>query len=450
MVSRLSSHRWLVVMVVLGLLISCCIGRPSSVTTSANSPAIAVEPVAPNPVAMAEDSASPSIPARQTSPSNNGDRLWYDAVEGAEKAAQLAQTALSADDWAAVAQAWGESIDLLQSIPVDDPRRLFSQRKAREYLQNLQVAQALAEQKSALRQFPTLGSNILDEQVNLYRSYVATMGAPDILIMGSSRALQGVDPQALQQALAERGYPGLQVYNFSVNGATAQVVSFVTRQLFAADMYPKLVIWAGGSRAVNSGRFDRTFAKVLDSPGYVSVRDGHQLTTTLSEEKVVDSPTAVPDTLPLSSINALGFLSVENQFAPDDYYRSFPRIRGRYDGDYRGFRLEGVQTLSFEAVTQFFKAQQIPLVFVNLPLSNDYLNAGRLGYERQFQGFLQGWANQGAITLIDLLEQWRDQSHLFADPSHINRVGARAIAQQLAASGRIPWASLIDAEATPS
>ena len=67
--------------------------------------------------------------------------------------------------------------------------------------------------------------------------------------MGSSRALQGLDPQALQQALAQQGHPGLEIYNFSVNGATAQVVSFLTRQLFAPDLYPQMVVWAVGSRS---------------------------------------------------------------------------------------------------------------------------------------------------------------------------------------------------------
>jgi hypothetical protein len=140
-------------------------------------------------------------------------------------------------------------------------------------------------------------------------------------------------------------------------------------------------------------------------------------------------------------------LAVNDQFNPAVYYRSFPTVRGQYDSAYRPFRLAGVQTVSFEAMTEFLRSQNIPLVYVNLPLSNDYLDRVRLGYERQFQGFLQNWANQGTLTLVDLLEDWRWRSHLFADPSHINRYGAREIASLLAADERIPWGLLVENEA---
>jgi hypothetical protein len=114
-------------------------------------------------------------------------------------------------------------------------------------------------------------------------------------------------------------------------------------------------------------------------------------------------------------------------------------VRGQYDDTYRAFRLDGVQTVSLEAMIQSFRNRGIPIVFVNLPLSNDYLDPVRLGYERQFQSFLQTHADRGTLTVVDLLEIWRWQSHFFADPSHINRYGAREIARILAEDSRIPW-----------
>jgi hypothetical protein len=443
-----SSRGWLVGFIVVGLLLSCCLGQPQSVTSSAASlegasgqaegSATTSSAAALEMAAQPEPKAAPGRPGRGAAVASDGEELWYQAIEAATEAANMAQSAITAPDWDQVAQAWGRSVTLLQSIPSDDPRRVFSQRKAREYLQNLQVAQTRAERMGAKRVFPTLGSDVLDEQVSLYRSYVATLGAPDVLVLGSSRALQGLDPQVLQQALAEQGYSGLQVYNFSVNGATAQVVSLLTRQLFAPDMYPKMVVWAAGSRAFNSGRFDRTFAEILASPGYAAVQSGAKL----SVEKAADesgSPISVAGTVPVSQINALGFLPVEDRFNPAVYYRTFPRVRGQYDNAYRPFRLNGVQAVSFDAVTKFLRSQNIPLVMVNLPLSADYLDPVRLRYERQFQTFLQGWANQGFITLVDLLEQWRQQPNLFADPSHINRFGAAEVARLVAATERIAW-----------
>lgn len=443
---------------------------------------------------------------------------WYQAMGEASQAAQLTATATTAAQWNQVAMTWGRSIALLQDLPADDPRQVFGQRNAREYRQNLYLAQQQAAQQLVPRAFPTLGSDVLDEQVSLYRSYVAALGPPDVLIVGSSRSLQGIDPQVLQQALALEGYPGLRVYNFSVNGATAQVVSFITRQLLAPDMYPRLIIWAEGSRALNSSRFDRTFAEILASPGYAAVREGTTLSLqtaiaaaedktaaaelvpeeTAPEESTTEAtagaePEASADvppeteaaheteaaldmqgdpeaagepaaeapgdsatadgtnTVPISAINSQGFLAVNDQFNPAVYYRSFPLVRGLYDNDYRPFRLDGVQTVSFGAITQFLQSQNIPLVFVNLPLSNDYLDRVRTGYERQFQRFLQDWANRGTLTLVDMLEIWRWQSHLFADPSHVNRYGAREIARLLAADSRIPWPDAVppDPDAAP-
>jgi hypothetical protein len=273
---------------------------------------------------------------------------------------------------------------------LDDPRQPVAQRKAHEYRQNLYLAQRQADQQGLPRALPTLGSDVLDEQVSLYRAYVAALGPPDVLIVGSSRSLQGIDPQVLQQALALEGYPGLRVYNFSVNGATAQVVSFITRQLLAPDLHPRLIVWAEGSRAFNSARFDRTFAEILASPGYAAVQDGARLTLQdpLQAEEDQAEPAAdtaaaapTPDygTVPLSPIDTQGFLAVNDQFNPAVYYRSFPRVRGIYDNAYRPFRLEGVQTVSLAAITQFLQSQQIPLVYVNLPLSNDYLDPVRTG-----------------------------------------------------------------------
>ncbi|NJK52073.1 MAG: hypothetical protein HC936_03250, partial [Leptolyngbyaceae cyanobacterium SU_3_3] len=50
----------------------------------------------------------------------------------------------------------------------------------------------------------------------LYRQYVAQHGAPDVLILGSSRAMRGVDPVVLEQALAAQGFKGQKIFNFGV------------------------------------------------------------------------------------------------------------------------------------------------------------------------------------------------------------------------------------------
>ncbi|HEY9805685.1 MAG TPA: hypothetical protein V6D04_03905, partial [Candidatus Obscuribacterales bacterium] len=83
--------------------------------------------------------------------------------------------------------------------------------------------------------YATFNSRQLDEKLALYYQRLAESGPPDVLIIGSSRALRGVDPAALQKALATQGYSGLSVFNFGVNGATAQVVDVILRQVLTPE-----------------------------------------------------------------------------------------------------------------------------------------------------------------------------------------------------------------------
>jgi hypothetical protein len=113
-------------------------------------------------------------------------------------------------------------------------------------------------------------------------------------------------------------------------------------------------------------------------------------------------------------------------------------VAGRYDADYQPFSLAGQQSIALNSIKAFAGQKQIPLVFVNLPLSQDYLDSVRLTREQQFQQMMQRQVG-GGFTFIDLGRQWRNQNQYFADPSHINRYGAATLSSQLAANPQIPW-----------
>jgi len=234
-------------------------------------------------------------------------------------------------------------------------------------------------------------------------------------------------------------------------------VSFILRQLLPPEQLPEMTIWADGSRAFNSGRFDRTFAKILESPGYAAVQAGDRptfesstpLAATLDVAEA--APARIADkarTLPVSGINGYGFLVVNEVFEPNDYYRRFPRVAGIYDGTYSAFDLGGVQTVSLRAIAAFARTHDIPLVFVNLPLSEDYLDDTRLAYEQQFQQFLIREAEAGGFTVVDLLRAWSNQNNIFADPSHLNRIGAAQVAIRVSEDKTIPWEVLAPDAAT--
>ncbi len=316
------------------------------------------------------------------------------------------------------------------------------------------AAQPSDSARSLLTQFPSFNSSRLDQQVQLYASYLKTYGVPDVLIVGSSRALQGVDPVVLQEALSGQGIP-LKIYNFSINGATARVVELMLRRVLLPEQLPRLILWADGSRAFNSARRDLTYTGIAASEGYRKLLQGDRPIPLLRSTPLSRETAVCPDPRPQSGssetllvqpvrqagdLNVYGFQSVAARFDPGTYFRRFPRVAGRYDDNYTPFWLEGVQTQATVAIAAFARERRIPLVFISLPLSQEHLNdrTRRLA-EQQFRLYMQRLANQNGFLFEDLSQQWGDRHHYFADPSHLNREGARAVALYLASPGNLPW-----------
>ena len=297
--------------------------------------------------------------------------------------------------------------------------------------------------------FPSFSSERLDQELQLYLKYLRANGKPDILVMGSSRSLQGIDPAALEEALAAQGHPGLKVYNFGINGATAQVMNLLVQHILTPEQLPKLIVWGDGSRAFNNGRPDRTYSQILASAGYRRVAAGEQpIPTRIFAWEIpiasTSNKSAADSTAPAHPVTAdltlQGFQKVTDEYQPDRYYRQFPWVPGQFDADYRAFNLQGEQAEATVDLARFARAEGITLVVVNLPLSRDYLDTVRRGYERGFQRHMWQLARREQFMFRNLSQQpelMRDS--YFADPSHINSKGARATAFHLAADSTIPW-----------
>ena len=368
---------------------------------------------------------------------------------------------------------------------------------------------------SAVPVFPTLRSEQLDEQIARYQEYIRQYKKPpDILIVGSSRALRGIDPQVLETALASGGYPGLKAYNFGVNGATLQVVDSIVRRILPPQQLPKLIVLADGARALNSGRPDLTFSAIASSEGYRQLARGSFLIRTnqlepktsqespsnpiataselvhnleqsqakvqeLLSQKLVDSSatyknrdrlkgflrslanpsapaigspqTAADDTKTtenaqptaggkeLGNFQPNGFLPIDIRFNPDTYFQKHPKVSGYYDSDYQDFKLVGEQTVALKNMIEFTKVRNINLVFVNMPLTQDYLDPVRTGYEQEFRQYMQQLAAQSGLIFRDQSLLWPQARESFSDPSHLNRYGAIAVSKRLAQDPMIPW-----------
>ena len=429
------------------------------------------------------------------------------AIENAQSAATLAQSARSQQEWDLVISQWIQAITAMQAIPPESSRRTFAQKKVAEYLQNLEIAQQKSTTINSSLPFSSFDNPIFNEQLRLYLSYIAAVGTPDVLIVGSSRALVGVDPLQLQQVLATSGKRGLKVFNFGVNGATAQIIDLQLRQLLTREQLPRLIIWADGVRAFNSGRVDRTYNSLVASVGYKRLMVGDRPRLPQTQPETSDACENIPGTsmssittqkskasagsarstavserwwlaqasletmnksVPSSAspllltqqsggpvsqpvtflgnaagystfaINGNGFLPLDTRFVPGTYYQKNPRVAGRYDSDYQPFSLAGQQAVALNTIKTFARQQGIPIVFVNLPLTQDYLDPVRRNREQQFQQLMQRQAGEGFI-FINLGRQWLTQNQYFVDPSHLNRYGAAAVATQLATNPQIPW-----------
>jgi hypothetical protein len=368
-----------------------------------------------------------------------------------------------------------------------------------ENLPNKPRANTTAILLAARSQMPTFNARQLDEQLVLYKHRLQQKGSPpDVLIIGSSRALRGIDPEALAQTLKKEGYSNVDVFNFGINGATAQVVDFILRQVLERSQLPKLILWADGSRAFNSGREDMTFKTIASSPGYQKVIEkvqsnkneggvtnkkqikkennigykavdewlnkgignlsasyqqkdklkqilNQQLKSLsgfnsgfISNDTESKSSESVEENLQ-QAVDFDGFLSLSIRFQPDQYYSKHPKVPGSYDNDYKSFRLQGEQETALRSILELTEANNISIVFVNMPLTAEYLDPMRSKYEKEFQNYMLSLSGHPNFIYRDLSQTWLKANNLFSDPSHLNRYGAYEVSKKLAKDAMIPW-----------
>jgi hypothetical protein len=313
--------------------------------------------------------------------------------------------------------------------------------------------------------------------------------SPDVLIVGSSRALRGIEPSTLEKVLTSKGYKNISVFNLGIDGATAKVVNLQITQILTRPQLPRMIIWADGLRAFNSSRSDITYDEITASAGYKQLQETlknnginpdpvttqnaiaskspnpiaqsfDMLFTTLGKRQEIrtslvkkfdrnthllsNSEALIAATMPstVTALDSKGFVAFDVTFNPNTYFQKFPQVPGDYDLDYRNFEPNGVQFDAFANVVDFCRRNSIELVLVNMPLHASYLDQIRTRYEATFSGRIQELALREGFTYLDLSQQLQNQAELFSDPSHLNKQGAIAIARMLAQNPKIRWQAL--------
>jgi ribosomal protein S27E len=77
-------------------------------------------------------------------PTSTMDNIWREAVNSAMRAANLAQTAETQQQWNRVVLQWQEAINLMKAVPASDPNYTTAQQKVIEYQNYLNIAQQRA------------------------------------------------------------------------------------------------------------------------------------------------------------------------------------------------------------------------------------------------------------------------------------------------------------------
>lgn len=335
----------------------------------------------------------------------------------------------------------------------------------------------------------------LNDKLALIDSYTTSKGrSPDVLIVGSSRALRGIEPETLEKTLIARGFKGISIFNLGIDGATAKVVDLQITQMLSRPQLPRMIIWADGLRAFNSRRNDITYDEIIASNGYQQLKeilkdrpslDNPNNTNVAATESEPTTPSFNPIAQALSSVFATtsnrqdvrasvvksfdvnthlfgnseimiasnlptqntvitpkGFVSFDVTFDPNTYFQKYPQVPGDYDLDYRDFETSGAQFDAFANVIDFCRRNGIELVVVNMPLHSTYLDVIRTNFESTFNQKMQSLALREGFTYIDISQAIQAQAELFSDPSHLNKQGAIAIAKMLGQNPQIPWKSL--------
>jgi hypothetical protein len=311
--------------------------------------------------------------------------------------------------------------------------------------------------------------------------------SPDVLIVGSSRALRGIEPSILEKALINKGYKGASVFNLGIDGATAKVVNLQLTQILSQPQLPRMIIWADGLRAFNSSRSDITYDEITASTGYKQLQDIKKnngitpdaqppnianqtvnpiakaidlvFATSAKRQEVrtaviknfdrnthmlSNSEALIAATMPstASALDSKGFVAFDVTFNPNTYFQKYPQVPGDYDIDYRNFDISGSQFDAFANVVDFCRRNNIKLLMVNMPLHNTYLDAIRLRYETTFNRRMEELSFREGFTYLDISQSIPTQAEFFSDPSHLNQKGAILIAQMLAQNPKIRWQAL--------
>lgn len=278
---------------------------------------------------------------------------------------------------------------------------------------------------------------------------LSAAGGVDVVFAGTSQVMFSVDPDTITQASGTNWT----VYNAAVPGATPVMNRHWILQEVVPRLRPKTVLYGLGpldlfraptsvpleeryfsSRAVRDDVFGRLDRWLADR--FTLVR--HRETFRSPETLVSSVRDRLADRRSPSAISAVRkFRGMDDRGHADQFdgKRFTTRLFPIGPSDLIGYHVSPDVVLDIEAIIQGLRSEGVDVILMSMPMADEivsWLPNGRADADAAARA-LQGVAARAGVPLLDLASGMSDE-FWFADPLHLNRVGASAINAALSAA----------------
>jgi hypothetical protein len=264
-------------------------------------------------------------------------------------------------------------------------------------------------------------------EVDRLRVRAAQKGRPDCIFLGSSKVLDGIDPEAMQAAYEEQTGKTLICQNFGVNGMG--MLGETQAALALINLYqPRLIIFGTGFQDIHSGDVDQMIAQnpwVRYNLGQFSF-DGWVTNSFLSYRYYLAGIGYLTTATPQDQRDFLTWQTI----LPDGFHPLTGRAANA-SSEKPGTQNYIVPPDSIEAIQTFMKekSQNTQVLFVEMPISPAMYNNNTLAENNRskFVNTMNTDFDKSQVKIWFTQDLNLIPDERFYDPIHLNATGAKIL-----------------------
>jgi hypothetical protein len=303
-----------------------------------------------------------------------------------------------------------------------------------EFLARTDVVKKLAPNES-------LGTFHPQFEIKWFRlqQYAAENGGVDVIILGSSLANSGIDPDIMAQTYYAQTGIHLRIFNFGVEGMSVAPISNYAK-ILVAKYHPRLIILITEMREFHSSAGISMLENMNSDPWFE-----YQAGKLNPLGWLTDHSAALRDILPYRNWMRSDF---SNTYL-DTLYRSSQTTANGYDAEhkvginlgmqpdpndpvdkynydlYRGYQVAAFQLECLQKVLALQENEKIPVIVVEMPVAPSfYYYVGGEPVHQQFQHVLAGTVTASGAVFIPADRTLPIPENGRADRWHLNEFGA--------------------------